>query len=122
VHHVSRSHVVTLVVCLLAAWRWDQGAAAMGCVSAPHRSGEAPMLPSADDLGRGDETPTAGGPKCSKEKNRQVGCQYNEVCTAAVVAIPHPRNRLAAFTWPVTGQASLSAPACHTLFKRTAGK
>jgi hypothetical protein len=45
-----------------------------GACTAPCRSGEAPVLPSADDLGRGDETPTAGGPKCSKEKNRQVGC------------------------------------------------
>jgi hypothetical protein len=43
------------------------------------RSGEAPLaLPSADDLGKDDEMPTAGGPKCSKEKNRQAQRRFRE--------------------------------------------
>jgi hypothetical protein len=31
-----------------------------------------------DELDKGDEMPAVGGPKCSKEKNRQVGCPFGE--------------------------------------------
>lgn len=88
------------------------------------RSGEAPVLPSMDDLGKGDEAPTAGGPKCSKEKNRQVGCHCTKVCTATVTAHTPHEACLAAFTWPATEQALSSPVAVYTRVKtrHTAGR